>query len=410
MTFCAGILLFSAVTGFTAETNKEFYRIFECEPGVTFILENYRGSVSVQSTDKPDIEVRALITVRHPDEEAVQELLEATEVVIKESSASSVHLKVNTDKELIRELSYSEGFWNLFKKSLGSPLKIDFEVSVPKKSSLEIMNNRGPVSIADINGDLDIKNSRGSIEIKQIHGNVRARTERASLVLADIVGPVIAVNHRGSILIERVEGSLEAKTERAGMEISAVTGPVIAGNHRGGITIDDVTGTVRASTERSSIEIFNVSDEIQAVNHRGSIHVEYAASHVSAVTERSHIELFEVKGDIEAKNDRGKIHITRAEGSVRAETDRGSIHAEIIELSPNPRFFFKSDRGDIEVLLPENLNADVNIQVLKGEVESDFPLSISGTISDRKMEGSINGGGIPLEIYNSEGSVRMKKL
>ena len=394
---------------YPAELEKEFSRVFDFESGGEFTLENYRGRVTVRSGDYYAIEVNAVIKVNYNDEEVAQELLESTSIEIRNAVSSDVDIMVDVDKELIDNLKKG-GFWDLFNVTSGPILTIDFDVKVPRTVNLDIKSERGPVDIRDIDGTVRTKNHRGTVFIEQVTGMVTAETERAGMELIRIDGNIRAKNHRGGITIDLAKGNVIAETERAPMKLIDIGGNVEAKNHRGKIHIEQVQGLVTAETERAPMELIGIAKDVSAKNHRGGINIEQTGGTVDAENERAPMEFIGIGSDIRAKNHRGGITIEQAVGSVFAESERGHIRAEVARATDGAIYDFKNHRGYIEVFLPENVGADVTIEIEKGELETEFPLEIMGTLSKKHVEGKINTGGIPLRIRNSVGSVALKKL
>jgi DUF4097 and DUF4098 domain-containing protein YvlB len=59
--------------------------------------------------------------------------------------------------------------------------------------------------------------------------------------------------------------------------------------------------------------------------------------------------------------------------------------------------------------LPEGLNADVKASTVNGDIQTDFPLTVTGKISRRKLEGTIGSGGRTLELSTVNGGIELRK-
>ena len=46
---------------------------------------------------------------------------------------------------------------------------------------------------------------------------------------------------------------------------------------------------------------------------------------------------------------------------------------------------------------------------MNGEIETDFPLTVTGRISRRHLSGTIGGGGRTLELETVNGSIQLRK-
>jgi DUF4097 and DUF4098 domain-containing protein YvlB len=65
--------------------------------------------------------------------------------------------------------------------------------------------------------------------------------------------------------------------------------------------------------------------------------------------------------------------------------------------------------GSITLTLPPGLNTDVKASTVNGDIASDFPVTISGRVSRRRMEGTIGGGGRLLALDSVNGSITLKR-
>ena len=56
-----------------------------------------------------------------------------------------------------------------------------------------------------------------------------------------------------------------------------------------------------------------------------------------------------------------------------------------------------------------NLNTEVRATTVNGDISSDFPMTITGRVSRRRMEGTIGGGGRVLSLDSVNGSITLKR-
>jgi hypothetical protein len=124
-----------------------------------------------------------------------------------------------------------------------------------------------------------------------------------------------------------------------------------------------------------------------------------------------------VNGDIEAENlgadadvstVNGSIDVSAA-GIVEATTVNGSIRARMGRADWSQSAYFKTVNGGITLTLPANLSAEVTAETVNGDLETDFPLTVTGRFGPRHMRGTIGNGGRRLELSTVNGSIRLRK-
>jgi hypothetical protein len=113
--------------------------------------------------------------------------------------------------------------------------------------------------------------------------------------------------------------------------------------------------------------------------------------------------------EVIAESVNGRVDATTLGGPVRATSVNGSVEARMQTLHGATRLEYSSVNGSVEITLPADLKADVELTTMNGSVRSDFPILATGQIDPRHLRGTINGGGIPLKIETVNGSIELRK-
>jgi DUF4097 and DUF4098 domain-containing protein YvlB len=71
---------------------------------------------------------------------------------------------------------------------------------------------------------------------------------------------------------------------------------------------------------------------------------------------------------------------------------------------------FSTTNGTITVSLPASVNADVDMRTVNGHLSSDFPLTVEGSFSPRRLHATLGKGGPTLRLSTVNGSIRLRKL
>ena len=124
-----------------------------------------------------------------------------------------------------------------------------------------------------------------------------------------------------------------------------------------------------------------------------------------------------VNGDVEAKGLNGFIALSTVNGSVdfstsasgRASTVNGTIRGELGRSDWNDTLEFSTVNGSIQLTLPPDLSTDVKAQTVNGDISTDFPLTVTGRISRRRLEGTIGAGGRTLSLETVNGGITLKR-
>lgn len=119
------------------------------------------------------------------------------------------------------------------------------------------------------------------------------------------------------------------------------------------------------------------------------------------------VDVRRVGGDVKASTVNGDVDIESG-GNAEASTVNGSIRASMAsDLAEDLRF--NTVNGSVTVSLPAGANAEVEAATVNGSLESDFPLTIQGRFSNRRMRGTIGDGGHLLKLETVNGSVTIRR-
>ena len=138
-----------------------------------------------------------------------------------------------------------------------------------------------------------------------------------------------------------------------------------------------------------------------------------------------HISIENIEGDIETNNVNGSIKINQIAGSVIASTINGKVEVKFTEVTPDVPMAFSSLNGKIDVTFPENIKATAKLRNERGEIYSDFEMSVRKSspvveknegkdykkyVIDKWVYGDINGGGPEFLFKNMNGNIYIRKL
>ena len=124
-----------------------------------------------------------------------------------------------------------------------------------------------------------------------------------------------------------------------------------------------------------------------------------------------------VNGDMEAEGLRGDVEASSVNGSVRvsttglaeASTVNGSVSATLGRADWVGEAQFTTVNGGITLTLPAGVNTEVRAETVNGDLDTDFPLTVTGRFGPRRFRGTIGNGGRTLHLTTVNGSIRIRK-
>ncbi len=151
------------------------------------------------------------------------------------------------------------------------------------------------------------------------------------------------------------------------------------------------------SSISGDVEVTNVTGELRAKSVSGSVRIKGAAGNVTANSVSGNVEVGEVAGTVNAKSTSGNVQV------------------EIVRLdnTGNPgNMDFGSVSGNVTVRVPGNLDADVEMSALSGDLRSDFPIQIEKKEygPGRSARGRIGSGARRVKMSSISGNLSLLKL
>jgi DUF4097 and DUF4098 domain-containing protein YvlB len=171
----------------------------------------------------------------------------------------------------------------------------------------------------------------------------------------------------------------------------------------GSIHLSGVTGKQDVRTSGGSLDLDNIRGDMEARTSGGSISIEKYTGTLSAHTSGGPIDLQDARGELEVSTSGGGIKLDNVDGSIEASTSGGGIHASVSTLTKYLRL--KTSGGSIHAVVPTGLGMDLN---LKGNRVNTKLINFNGEADKDKVVGSMNGGGIPVVMATSGGSVNLE--
>lgn len=172
----------------------------------------------------------------------------------------------------------------------------------------------------------------------------------------------------------------------------------------GRIDVRDLSADVRARTSGGSVVVQDVSGTINAHTSGGSIEAERLNGPARLTTSGGGIAVTDSTGDLYVRTSGGSIHIQNEDGRVDGHTSGGGIRAQ---LRANRGVTLATSGGSITLLLPQDTHAAIAAATSGGRVTSDFPVTTTQFASN-DLRGAIGGGGPPISLHTSGGSIHIE--
>jgi Gram-negative bacterial TonB protein C-terminal len=300
----------------------------------------------------------------------------------------------------------------------GAQFWVQFEIAVPHGYSVEVKTEAGDIETQDIGGTANLSTQGGNIRTGRIGVN-NLHDARAGRLVAKLA------TEGGHIQVLDIAGDLNAFTAGGHINAGNIAGDALLHSGGGHIRAEQISGRADLQTDGGNITVGQAGSLVSVRTGGGQIDFGEVRGSVRAQTGGGGIRIMYVSGPMEVESSAGSICLTRVAGSVRAATAGGSIRAWINPDKPSSGGTvhlsgvsqLTSGNGDIIVFIPRNLAADIDATVETGgehRIEADPALGLTvqpshgpGTVH---VMGALNGGGAPLKLRSTSGTIHLRFL
>jgi hypothetical protein len=178
----------------------------------------------------------------------------------------------------------------------------------------------------------------------------------------------------------------------------------------GSVTTESLNGRVKIHTGDGSVRADQVTGDVDIDTGDGSITVSGAKGDIRLRTGDGHIEARNLDGKVDAYSGDGHITLEGRLDGLTVKTGDGSIDARIRPGSKiDSGWSLRTGDGSVDVVLPAELQANIEASTDDGHITMGIPLTVEGTFSNSQLHGKMNGGGQPIVIHTGDGSIRLSK-
>ncbi|MBE7178913.1 MAG: DUF4097 family beta strand repeat protein, partial [Mucilaginibacter polytrichastri] len=152
-----------------------------------------------------------------------------------------------------------------------------------------------------------------------------------------------------------------------------------------------------------AISVSNCDGDLELRSSTGALSLANTKGKAEAITSTGAISANNFNGELQAKTSTGSLQLSKISGSVEASSSTGSAKVSMAEIKDFVRV--NVSVGSINLELPAKKGLDLDLSGRNVNVQS--LANFDGKKEKNRIEGKLNGGGIPVEAKASIGSVTL---
>jgi hypothetical protein len=228
-------------------------------------------------------------------------------------------------------------------------VSVSFVIYVPEAISSEVETSGGNIHLSDLTGTENFTTSGGNLHLEKLSGKINGTTSGGNVTISDSKNEIDLRTSGGNMHATNCEGTITMETSGGNMHLQDVKGTIHATTSGGGVEGDGVDGELRTSTSGGNIHLDNLTCSVYASTSGGSIDV----------------TVKKVGKFVELENSGGNIHLTLPNGQ------------------------------------------GYNLAISGDKIHTDKLNNFSGTMDNHNLEGTLNGGGVPVRVSGSSSHVTL---
>lgn len=189
---------------------------------------------------------------------------------------------------------------------------------------------------------------------------------------------------------------------------------------------DEVEVTAVKSSQSDTPDVDRVKIEVESHPCEVAVHTLYPEGEGAGVAVEYHIHVPNrvllgsvhtvngslsvrgVDGGGELRSVNGDVEVLESSGRFNAKTTNGNLKLQLRELGDGAPMNLETVNGSVELGLPEDARADLNMRNMNGDLQSDVPVTSMETIpGSRGFRGRIGRGGGAISVRTVNGGIRL---
>jgi len=363
------------------------------------------GDVTITGADVDTVQVKVVKTAYDSSQSRADEEVKGIKYTI-EQTGSTITLKYELPKSMN------------FNNNINT---VDFIVTVPNQTTVNITTSLGEVSVSDTKGNVDVTNDFGAVTVENIEGALTVRNSSGEVTVTAIKAGSADIDLQssfGGITLEKASGAnvtLQSSSGAITLSDIRATGELSTKSDFGDTKFENGSAnslSVESSSGKVSLVKLTIANELKVDADFGELELNQAfAGSYDLHTSSGSITVDGARNKLKAYTDFGGITVENAQSvTLDLKTSSGIVtFSGSLGVGPH---MITSDFGEIDLTLPADSKLNVDLTTDFGGISSDIPLTVTldGSSDKNHQVGTMNGGGDQITIKTSSGAINIKGI
>jgi DUF4097 and DUF4098 domain-containing protein YvlB len=195
---------------------------------------------------------------------------------------------------------------------------------------------------------------------------------------------VLSVSDSGATTVRGVSGQVVVRTQSGAIELSGLGATAAVTTGSGAVAVDGVAGALTVTTSSSAFTGRSLRSGLRVRTGSGAIDAVFTGS-----------------GDVDVQTASSAIRLRGVKGALTASSESGRVSVKGV---PTGRWQFSTGSGSMDIAIPPNAPLTLDASSRSGSINVVGP-PVQGSVSKRRVSGTIGGGGPLVHVSSRSGSV-----
>ena len=190
----------------------------------------------------------------------------------------------------------------------------------------------------------------------------------------------------GAVTVEGLAAPVEVRTQSSTIDLARIRSAVSVTTGSGAVTVSSVSGAVAVTTSSSGIEAADVQGDLRIRTASGAVEARMSGP-----------------GHVDVETGSSGITVTGAAGGLVATTRSGRVR---VHGRPGAPWTVTTGSGAIDMGVEPRTAITVDAETGSGSIRLEG-VAVTGTVTKRRVEGAVAGGGPAVRLDSRSGSIRV---
>jgi hypothetical protein len=191
------------------------------------------------------------------------------------------------------------------------------------------------------------------------------------------------------------------------VDVSDSGGTGIVKNAFANVTVHNFRGDLTVHNGNGKVEVLNVSGTAELNTSFGEVRFSDIGGSLSVRANNSHIEGSKVKGGANVKTSFAGVDLQQVAGAIEVDNQNGAVDASSTAQPGCQPIAIHTSFSPIRVHLGGSPSYRVTASTSFAKIHSDFPLTVSGSMSSDSVNGAIGDGHCELRLTDNNGAIEI---